>query len=175
MDYLLPPVQWFHPDERNHLTSSLVQIDPSNSSTVHLLHILRLCVMFPVLYPDSTTTSDLRRIPLAEHRQGCTLFTTFTQPRTIVVYWCAISWCWRYTCAPPRGVDGIRVRHLVKLISTTFFVSIHTCLMDNIFITFLHFLYLWVYQFVKWILFEEVQYIFEVLSHNMLEKNYIWM
>ena len=43
--------------------------------------------------PDSTTTSDLRRIPLAEHRQGCTLFTTFIQPRTIVVYWCAISWC----------------------------------------------------------------------------------
>ena len=41
--------------------------------------------------------------------------------------------------------------------------------MDNIFITFLHFLYLWVYQFVKWILFVEVQYIFEVLSHNMLE------
>ena len=43
--------------------------------------------------PDSTTTSDLRRIPLAEHRQGCTLFTTSIQPRTIVVYWCAISWC----------------------------------------------------------------------------------
>ena len=43
--------------------------------------------------PDSTTTSDLRRIPLAEHRQGCTLFTTFIQPMTIVVYWCAISWC----------------------------------------------------------------------------------
>ena len=43
--------------------------------------------------PDSTTTSDPRRIPLAEHRQGCTLFTTFIQPRTIVVYWCAISWC----------------------------------------------------------------------------------
>ena len=44
-------------------------------------------------FPDSTTTSDLRRIPLAEHRQGCTLFTTSIQPRTIVVYWCAISWC----------------------------------------------------------------------------------
>ena len=43
--------------------------------------------------PDSTTTSDLCRIPLAEHRQGCTLFTTFIQPRTIVVYGCAISWC----------------------------------------------------------------------------------
>ena len=42
--------------------------------------------------PDSITTSGLRRIPLAEHRQGCTLFTTFIHPMTIVVYWCAISW-----------------------------------------------------------------------------------
>ena len=48
-----------------------------------------------------------------------------------------------YIGAPSRGVDGIRERHLVKLISTTFFVSIHTCLMDNIVIMFLHFLYLW--------------------------------
>ena len=40
-----------------------------------------------------TQIARLRRIPLAEHRQGCTLFTTFIQPRTIVVYWCAISWC----------------------------------------------------------------------------------
>ena len=47
-----------------------------------------------------------------------------------------------YIGAPSRGADGIRVHHIVKLISTTFFVSIHTCLMDNIFITFLHFLYL---------------------------------
>ena len=47
-----------------------------------------------------------------------------------------------YIGAPSRGADGIRVHHLVKLISTTFFVSIHMCLMDNIFITFLHFLYL---------------------------------
>ena len=38
-----------------------------------------------------------------------------------------------YIGAPSRGVDGIRERHLVKLISTTFFVSIHTCSMDNIF------------------------------------------
>ena len=49
-----------------------------------------------------------------------------------------------YVCigAPSRGVDSIRERHLVKIISTTFFVSIHTCLMDNICITFLHCLYL---------------------------------
>ena len=47
-----------------------------------------------------------------------------------------------YIGAPSCGADGIRVHHLVKLISTTFFVSIHTCLMDNICITFLHFLYL---------------------------------
>ena len=45
------------------------------------------------IIPDSTTTSDHGRIPLAEHRQDCTLFTTSIQPRTIVVYWCAISWC----------------------------------------------------------------------------------
>ena len=38
-----------------------------------------------------------------------------------------------YSGAPSRGVDSIRERHLVKIISTTFFVSIHTCLMDNIF------------------------------------------
>ena len=38
-----------------------------------------------------------------------------------------------YIGAPSRGVDGIRERHLVNIISTTFFVSIHTCLMDNIF------------------------------------------
>ena len=38
-----------------------------------------------------------------------------------------------YIGAPSRGADRIRVHHLAKLISTTFFVSIHTCLMDNIF------------------------------------------
>ena len=44
-------------------------------------------------HPDSITTLDLRCIPLVKHRQGCTLFTTFSRSRTIVVYWCAISWC----------------------------------------------------------------------------------
>ena len=43
-----------------------------------------------------------------------------------------------YIGAPSRGVDGIRERHLVKIISTTFFVSIHTFLMDNIFIAYLY-------------------------------------
>ena len=38
-----------------------------------------------------------------------------------------------YIGAPSRGADRIRVHHLAKLISKTFFVSIHTCLMDNIF------------------------------------------
>ena len=38
-----------------------------------------------------------------------------------------------YIGAPSRGADRIRVHHLAKLISTTFFVSIQTCLMDNIF------------------------------------------
>ena len=51
-------------------------------------------------FPDSTTTLDLRCIPLVEHRQGWTLFTTLIHSRTIVVCWCAISWCWRYTRAP---------------------------------------------------------------------------
>ena len=41
-----------------------------------------------------------------------------------------------YIGAPSRDVDGIRERHLVNIISTPFFVSIHTCLMDNISITF---------------------------------------
>ena len=41
-----------------------------------------------------------------------------------------------YIGAPSRGVDSIRERHLVKIISTTFFVSIHTCLMDNILVRF---------------------------------------
>ena len=31
-----------------------------------------------------------------------------------------------YIGAPSRGVDAIRERHLVKIISTTLFVSIHT-------------------------------------------------
>ena len=43
--------------------------------------------------PDSTTTMDIRCIPLVEHRKGCTLFTMLIHSRTIVVYWCANSWC----------------------------------------------------------------------------------
>ena len=44
-------------------------------------------------FPDSITRLDLRCIPLVEHRQGCMLFTMLIHSRTIVVYWCAISWC----------------------------------------------------------------------------------
>ena len=88
--------------------------------------------------PDSITTLDLRCIPLVKHRQGlrCLQRSAVQEPLL-------------YIGAPSRGVDIICERHLVKIISTTFFVSIHTCLMDNIFITFLHCLYLCVYYFVK--------------------------
>ena len=76
----------------------LITLDDGRIFRRHLDHIrLRTNCMTnigtPHPVPDSTTTSDHGRIPLAEHRQGCTLFTTSIQPRTIVVYWCAISWC----------------------------------------------------------------------------------
>ena len=85
--------------------------------------------------PDSTTTSDLRRT-----------YVAYRWLNTGKVVRClqrlSNQGPLSYIGAPSRGADGIRVHHLVKLISTTFFVSIHTCLMDNIFITFLHVLYL---------------------------------
>ena len=65
------------------------------------------------------TTLDLRCIPLVKHRQGCLQRSAIQEPLL-------------YIGAPSRGVDSIRERHLVQVISTTFFVSIHTCLMDNI-------------------------------------------
>ena len=75
---------------------------PANLRPIILLSVIRKILAICMIRrtsqklsnnPDSITTLDLRCIPLVKHRQDCTLFTTFSRSRTIVVYWCAISWC----------------------------------------------------------------------------------